>query len=419
MYNCGVVQTLDRGRVVVATENIEEGAVVCRDVVHAVCALEITKKKVCSSCLRADAGRLVRHCISCHNAFYCSDECQAAQQAVALQPNMERNTEGGCSMRANAVPHSYICDALRILNKARFDKNMTANLRILVEVYAWRAIEREGRLVDHRQHGWYEDFMCLQEHPEVWTKEELSDWAKPIRLLREALTVCDWMAEEDMPDDDALRKMLSRVDSNSFGVVDGENRVVSVGIYILSAMFNHSCDPNCGVDDGTASNLIITAQRPIKKGEEMCITYIDFNLPRSTRMKVLSNQYNFACGCERCESEKEKGAGKKVSYDHKGKTGEPPLKRTNAEKKARRAAKEAKRVEKSISGGSVEALKVQRKVAQSTTPQENHPLEAENDVEQAPLVEENDAEAKALDDENAREEAELKAKQEMDAADVA
>ena len=168
LHRCGIVQSEGRGRVVVATENIEEGTVVCRDTVHAVCAFEFTKKKVCAQCLRADAGRLDRHCSVCHNAFYCSDECQAD----AMDPNVdELHAEDGTSVRANAVPHGYLCEALEVLNHARFDKSMTADLRVLVEVYAWRAIEREGRLREHRKHGWYEDFLCLQEHPEAWTEE--------------------------------------------------------------------------------------------------------------------------------------------------------------------------------------------------------------------------------------------------------
>jgi len=86
----------------------------------------------------------------------------------------------------------------------------------------------------------------------------------------------------------------------------------------------------------------------VKAGDELNITYIDNNLPRAARIKVLSKQYHFTCGCERCDLEKENGSGK-ISY----RGGGPPTKRTNAEKKARRAERNGK---KKVGGGAKHAV---------------------------------------------------------------
>ena len=212
----------------------------------------------------------------------------------------------------------------------------------MLELFAWRAIEKEGRLEAHGAvHGLDADFGALEEHPEAWTEEEIKEWVKPFSLLRRALAACPWM-EGAEPSELALRQMLSRIDSNCFGVIDQEMRVVSQGVYVHAAMFNHSCDPNCRVLEGNADTLTMVTKRAVAEGEELCISYINPEMPLAKRQSTLSKQYRFICGCNRCEHETKHGSAK-VSY--KGKGG-PPTKRTNAEKKARRAEKLQKAVEK-------------------------------------------------------------------------
>ena len=99
------------------------------------------------------------------------------------------------------------------------------------------------------------------------------------------------------------------------------------GIFTLQSCFNHSCDPNVTVqfhrdDDGLerdvptdqhgplrggpSNEIVLKTTRDVKKGEELCITYIpeiyliyDDYLKR--RMKLES--YFFTCMCHKCRAE--------------------------------------------------------------------------------------------------------------------
>ena len=131
--SCEVVSTPDRGRILIASSDLPEGTIVCKDFVHVACPLEETKKKVCAGCLGAAFGRLERQCHSCKKAFFCSEACVED----SINKNALKNTVDKAS-RSNAVPHVYLCEALQVLAKGRFDKQLTALLRVVLELYAWR-----------------------------------------------------------------------------------------------------------------------------------------------------------------------------------------------------------------------------------------------------------------------------------------
>eukprot|EP00026_Physarum_polycephalum_P003924 Phypoly_transcript_03941.p1 GENE.Phypoly_transcript_03941~~Phypoly_transcript_03941.p1 ORF type:complete len:438 (+),score=59.35 Phypoly_transcript_03941:819-2132(+) len=72
-------------------------------------------------------------------------------------------------------------------------------------------------------------------------------------------------------------------------------------LFILGSFFNHSCEPNCEwkVQAGT-HKVNFVASKKIKKGEEICISYIDHTLPKSERLKLLRDKYRFDCCCPKC-----------------------------------------------------------------------------------------------------------------------
>jgi len=53
----------------------------------------------------------------------------------------------------------------------------------------------------------------------------------------------------------------------------------------------------------------LVARRPIKKGQELMITYIDANRPADERYSLLRDSFNFECACERkCDLDDEDAA---------------------------------------------------------------------------------------------------------------
>lgn len=77
------------------------------------------------------------------------------------------------------------------------------------------------------------------------------------------------------------------------------------------SFFNHSCEPNTGwspTDSPTCTNgstKDIFAKRPIRKGEELCISYREFSRHESKadRQKVIQSWIgsNKECGCTKCQ----------------------------------------------------------------------------------------------------------------------
>lgn len=82
------------------------------------------------------------------------------------------------------------------------------------------------------------------------------------------------------------------------------------GLYTLHSHLNHSCRPNASVrhlDQRTAlSRITIVAKRPIKKGEELLISYVNPELRYETRQSELQGWGFGSCRCQRClEEEKQ------------------------------------------------------------------------------------------------------------------
>lgn len=74
-----------------------------------------------------------------------------------------------------------------------------------------------------------------------------------------------------------------------------------IGLYLhpYAALINHSCDYNSVVGfDG--DELFVKAVRPVKKDEQIFISYIDASGPYDVRRKELSERYYFDCQCSKC-----------------------------------------------------------------------------------------------------------------------
>jgi hypothetical protein len=88
---------------------------------------------------------------------------------------------------------------------------------------------------------------------------------------------------------------------------------VGSAISPLYSMFNHACEPNVdwrhdGVGErgeGGSSTVTMFATRDIKKGEEMCISYIKGQeMGLEDRQKALKGWLGMDCGCARCVEER-------------------------------------------------------------------------------------------------------------------
>ncbi|XP_046576377.1 uncharacterized protein LOC124284339 [Haliotis rubra] len=78
------------------------------------------------------------------------------------------------------------------------------------------------------------------------------------------------------------------------------------GMFPLHACMNHSCANSAEVMDYVVDGkpgVGVRVRGGIKKGEEVCITYINTTMPRRQRRAWLYRSYNFWCRCIRCNFE--------------------------------------------------------------------------------------------------------------------
>eukprot|EP00937_MAST-01D_sp_MAST-1D-sp2_P004270 g4270.t1 len=78
------------------------------------------------------------------------------------------------------------------------------------------------------------------------------------------------------------------------------------GLYLRGAMFNHSCTPNVEVSYPRGDNAAsFVTTRAVRRGEELCISYIAAEQPRMTarqRQEALEFSHGFTCLCPRCRA---------------------------------------------------------------------------------------------------------------------
>ncbi|QSZ30013.1 hypothetical protein DSL72_004531 [Monilinia vaccinii-corymbosi] len=122
----------------------------------------------------------------------------------------------------------------------------------------------------------------------------------PIRILRElGIDVFT----NSMYDTWVLHTIYCRLQNNKHGQTFDDIR--GTAINPLYSMFNHSCDPN--VDwrhDDENSTVTMFAERDIKKGEEMFISYIGRGEDLKARQGKLMPWFGMECACHKCEEDK-------------------------------------------------------------------------------------------------------------------
>lgn len=76
----------------------------------------------------------------------------------------------------------------------------------------------------------------------------------------------------------------------------------TAAIWIRASLFNHSCIANVNRAH-IGDMMVVRAMRPIKKGEELCLSYMDTAMELRDRRSFLEQGWKFECSCKRCEAD--------------------------------------------------------------------------------------------------------------------
>ena len=335
-----------RWRWMCATEPLLPGHVACESTAFAVVATEEWKRRVCAHCFGVCASRLSIHCDRCGECFYCDAEC----------------------LKRHSAAHGTVCPSLaRFSSLKKVGKDLMAVLRLLLHALA---VEHASPVLEHPSSTAGADaassaagadaassaagadaassacpisgFEALQHHPPAFDSiKEARDWAKAAATFRGVLEPLPWypwrrIAPMKSPitqqdhlgapmkspitqqdhlgapplTDDELYALISRIDSNVFGVFHREGGgaarvamgrnvdLIGHGVYVAASLFNHSCAPNCHASTGV-HRMAIMADVPIEPGEELTIAYCDVHQPLAARRRLLKQHYRFHCECKR------------------------------------------------------------------------------------------------------------------------
>ncbi|ORY63529.1 uncharacterized protein BCR38DRAFT_437070 [Pseudomassariella vexata] len=84
----------------------------------------------------------------------------------------------------------------------------------------------------------------------------------------------------------------------------GQSKVLGTSIDVVMALMNHSCFPNAlTIFEG--GEMHVRSLRPIRAGEEVMQCYADVTCDVLLRRPMLERDFDFTCGCSRCEKETE------------------------------------------------------------------------------------------------------------------
>uniref|UniRef100_A0A061RAT9 Set domain containing protein with a cysteine cluster at the c-terminus n=1 Tax=Tetraselmis sp. GSL018 TaxID=582737 RepID=A0A061RAT9_9CHLO len=358
-----------RGRFLAAKKDIPSGELVLRCPAYAAAVFSSHKKRICRYCLAVSQKR--SHsltCSECGQVFWCSDACRQQHLGCDASSAESRFEATG----RTTAPHSLVCGFLKSIRSCKFDTELESVLAVLADIAARALLGRTGSAPVPDLAGGLqpiEDFLLLEGHLEEILRDpsERQVWSKGARMLLEhfqamegggemirdlGLTptrLIDWGSKvlcnnfalnyepareseqgalgdpSDSPECDRETDGPTRLADDIANCVElgadsalgapkrsrGGSLCCGRVVFVAASFFNHSCSPNCIAHTGI-DEVEVRANRDIRAGEELNISYIDEDLPRSERQRLLS-RFFFTCRCSRCEEEAISGS-KKYTY---------------------------------------------------------------------------------------------------------
>ncbi|XP_046736769.1 SET domain-containing protein SmydA-8-like isoform X2 [Diprion similis] len=126
-----------------------------------------------------------------------------------------------------------------------------------------------------------------------------------IDLLKSNIEIQMNQTEEEF-----MRRVCAVMDTNSFetAALVGESVTSLRGLYPMGALQNHCCTPNTRHYYDSQQKLYVVAALPIRKNEEITMTYTDLFWDTTLRRRHLAGTKHFFCTCSRCTDPLENGS---------------------------------------------------------------------------------------------------------------
>ena len=311
-----IVHTEDRGRAVIATQDVPKGTDILSEQSIAYVVKDRYRMLVCQWC-----------CKFCYGAD---------QQVYALsEADKYRYCSQAC-IEKDYTAHKYEVDILGRLDKV---KDLTSSdneaqkaielepMRLIIRAAAKKKVledesaagkngkddkehEKENEAVDGKSDipsglaNSFDDLMKLE--GKMDEREDTEALQQYLTVAAKKLSILLRLAGLSLKDEEIKHLLLAcQCNAHTIGGVGHTlKQHVSIGYYPLVSMLNHSCMPNCihyfVCTPGSPPVLKIRAITDINKGQELLYSYVPLYQSTESRKSHLSSAYSFNCTCPRC-----------------------------------------------------------------------------------------------------------------------
>ena len=276
MHRCFVSKDDILGNGLFSSCDLEEFSVVVRELPVVSCLTKKALSKYCSYCWKSPSDKL-RVCTRCRCSKYCSVSCQRKDWNFSLH-KAECNVMS--RMSENKEPTDMLRLCLRLVSRMNHQKECDK--------------DKQSAFDNERFDSFALDSSC----DSIEYYQQLSFLiSKHLKDVYPTLKVSE----------NEVMKVLLVLRTNVMRIPKGEDgSELGVGLFNVSSLTNNHCEPNCVIMFAGNALEMVTV-KPIKKGEQLFISYVDNRIPRSLRRFMLFDHWNFVCGCSKCSEEKNYG----------------------------------------------------------------------------------------------------------------
>jgi len=262
------------------------------------------------------------HCFFCFNPIDVPIPC--------FKCTLVRYCSGVCRDNAWSSWHELECPYLGHILESRVGKLGHMGLRVILAAGLDTILnKREGERSHHSKVlvdtsgeyiGGYEALLDLVGHSSGRNENEMFQYTLMAVYMSNILRHCGFYRTDVMKDrklsvvenyvSGMLLRFLQIISCNGIDFMETHctgnvqkttQRNIGMGLYPVTALVNHSCNPNMeSVFYG--KDLCLRAIRNVSTGQELTIDYgyLYYSMEQSERMSDLKSQYHFDCTCEAC-----------------------------------------------------------------------------------------------------------------------
>ena len=270
-----------RGRCFIADRTFAPGDEIICEEPYAMVVTESLLEVCCSLCCKICVDQTMFTLNPTDTLRYCSEYCISKDYPI----------------------HSLEMEPLRKLLDIGVHGKGIDSLKLVIRIGATRSIEKS-----QTEHGkgaskslQFDTIQELEANQQSTSSEAKLD----VSATAIAMSKFTNFAENSLSKSE-IEHLLYAIQCNAHQIVDENEATIALGLFPMTSMMNHSCNPNCAhyfqLTQNNSPKLIMKAIDYIAEGDELCYSYVNLYQSTLERRHQLFNAYSFICDCSRCES---------------------------------------------------------------------------------------------------------------------